>query len=240
VRIPALVQNRREAARRTNLAVGRASVEMVEHVLAACAGLQVDNCEIWTDQPEMPGCDGSSLRFVEALLDAGIVDQDAARLERRVGGVVRVGDDNSWAEARPRRESGIRVDYVLDYGPTSAIGVQEMQLDLEPATFAAELASSRTFLLQEEAEWLRRQGLGLRVSYQDVLVFDNWGPLHNSLRSPDECVRHKVLDLVGDLALAGCDFTGHFVAYRSGHRLNAELVSRLLASEHAVVRRKTA
>ena len=104
-------------------------------------------------------------------------------------------------------------------------------MELTPETFASRLAGARTFLLQAEAEWMRSRGLGRRVSYQDVIVFNCQGPLHNRLRYPDECVRHKVLDLVGDLALAGCDLAGEFVAYRSGHRLNAELVRRLLTRD---------
>jgi UDP-3-O-acyl-N-acetylglucosamine deacetylase len=96
-------------------------------------------------------------------------------------------------------------------------------------------------MLKAEADWLRSQGLGQRATSRDLLVFDDQGPVDNPLRFPDECVRHKLLDLVGDLALAGCDLMGHFVAHRSGHRLNAELV-RVLLSEGELVRhwRRTA
>jgi UDP-3-O-acyl-N-acetylglucosamine deacetylase len=90
------------------------------------------------------------------------------------------------------------------------------------------LAPARTFILEDEARWLRERGLGTRVSNKDLLVFSLDGPLENELRFEDECVRHKALDLVGDLALAGCDLVGQFIAYKSGHRLNAELVRMLL------------
>ena len=90
--------------------------------------------------------------------------------------------------------------------------------------------SSRTFMLQREAVALQEQGLGMRTTFSDLLIFDNEGPIGNSLRFPDECVRHKILDMVGDLALAGCDLAGRFAAYRSGHRLNAELVRTMLAN----------
>ena len=94
-----------------------------------------------------------------------------------------------------------------------------------------ELAPSRTFMLKEEADWLLSRGLGKRATCQNLLVFDQDGPIDNELRFRDECARHKILDLVGDLALSGCDLVGHVVAHRSGHRLNAELVRALLNEE---------
>ena len=122
----------------------------------------------------------------------------------------------------------------LDYGSGNAIGRQTLQLCVTPESFRRELAPSRTFVLEEEAHWLVSRGLGRRATYQNVLVFDKDGPLDNKLRFRDECVRHKALDLVGDLALSGCDLVGHFVAHRSGHRLNAELVRALIAESEAV------
>jgi UDP-3-O-acyl N-acetylglucosamine deacetylase len=241
VRIAAHVAHRVDVPRRTNLAAGGAKVEMVEHVLAACAGLEIDNCEIHVDQPELPGCDGSSQPFVTALMEAGIENQDAPRRHVVIEEVVRVGDEDAWVEARPPDHHGVSLLYHLEYDKTPAIGTQQIDLDLNPEAFQSELASARTFLLEEEAESLRSQGLGERVSYADVLVFSEQGPLHNALRFPDECVRHKTLDLVGDLALAGCDFIGRFVAFRSGHRLHAELVRSLVARYEAVSpRRKSA
>jgi UDP-3-O-acyl-N-acetylglucosamine deacetylase len=93
------------------------------------------------------------------------------------------------------------------------------------------LAPARTFLLKHEANWLRAQGLGARTTYRDLLVFDDRGPIDNALRFEDECVRHKMLDLVGDLALSGCDILGSITAHKSGHKQNAELVRALLAAE---------
>jgi UDP-3-O-acyl-N-acetylglucosamine deacetylase len=121
----------------------------------------------------------------------------------------------------------------IDYGPHSAIGEQAFEVSVTPQSFRRELADSRTFLLKQEAEWLRSQGLGRRASYRDLLVFDDDGPIDNSLRYENECVRHKTLDLVGDLALAGCDLVGEIVADCSGHRLNAELVKALTAQNQA-------
>lgn len=240
-RIPATCQNRIETPRRTTLAVGGAVVEMVEHVMAALVGLRVDNCEVWVNCPELPGCDGSSQAFVAALDQAGIVEQNTKRSQLIITDVTRVGNEEGWVEARPSKTGGLSVKYRLDYGSDSPIGRQMIELAVTPENFRRELASARTFLLKEEAEWLRARGLGTRVAYSDVLVFDQDGPIDNPLRFEDECVRHKALDLIGDLALAGCDMVGQFVAHRGGHRLNAELV-RVVMTEGQKIddRRKTA
>jgi UDP-3-O-[3-hydroxymyristoyl] N-acetylglucosamine deacetylase len=227
-RIAALVQNRIEMPRRTTLVEAGAEVQMVEHILAALIGLQIDNCEVWVDQPEMPGCDGSSQAFVDAITAAGIVQQDAQRPQLIVTDVTRVGDEECWVEARPVKKACLQVKYRLDYSEQPLIGRQKLELVITPDSFRTELASARTFILKQEADWLRQRGLGARVTTQDLLVFDDNGPVDNELRFEDECVRHKTLDMVGDLALAGCDLIGHFIAYRSGHRLNAELVRVLL------------
>lgn len=228
VRIPAVITNRVETPRRTTLRGGGSSVEMVEHIMAALGGMHVDNCEVWVNAEEMPGCDGSSLPFVEAICDAGIVEQDASRSVIVVRDVTRLGNSESWVEARPTSTGGMTLKFHLDYGHDNAIGRQTLSLPVTPDSFQRELAPSRTFMLKSEAEWLLAQGLGKRATAKDLLVFDADGPVENELRFRDECVRHKSLDLVGDLALAGCDFVGHFIAYRSGHRLNAELVRALL------------
>lgn len=241
VRIPALVAHRIEVPRRTVLRHAGASVEMVEHILAALAGMQIDNCEVWVDQPEMPGLDGSCLKFVEALDSAGIVVQPALRAQLVVRDITRLGNEDSWIEARPGRAAELTMRFRIDYGNSGAIGRQTLQIPICPATFRRDVAPARTFMLKEEADWLQSQGLGHRATSADLLVFDADGPIENELRFPDECVRHKVLDLVGDLALAGCDVLGHIVAHRTGHRLNADLVRTLLTEGEKVAgRRKTA
>jgi len=233
-RIKAVVANRVEMPRRTSLSSGGVSVEMIEHVMAALHGLQIDNCEVWVNESEMPGCDGSSLPFVTALETVGMVEQAALRPRLVVQNVTRLGDEDSWVEARPSTNGGMSVKFRLDYGIGNAIGRQTLQLLVTPESFCRELAPCRTFVLEEEAQWLVARGLGHRATYQNVLVFDKNGPMENELRFRDECVRHKALDLVGDLALAGCDLVGHFIAHRSGHRLNAELVRALLNEEEMI------
>jgi len=234
VRISGDVQRRVEVPRRTNLAEGDVDVQMVEHVMASLSGLRIDNCEIWVTAPEMPACDGSSKLFVDALMKAGRLPQPAFRPTLVVTGTVRVGDELSWVEAHPHPDGGLHLEYRLDFGPDSPIGVQRIELTLTPELFRYELAPARTFILKHEADWLREQGLGERVTCQDLLVFGNQGLIDNTLRYPDECVRHKTLDLIGDLALAGCDIQGRIVASRSGHRLNADLLRSMMAVEQVV------
>lgn len=233
-RIKAVVANRVETPRRTTLRSGGSSVEMVEHIMAALGGLSIDNCEVWVTASEMPGCDGSSLPFVEALAAAGIVQQNAVRPTLFVREVTRLGNGESWVEARPAGGTGMSLKFHLDYGTGNAIGRQTLTLPVTADSFRRELAPARTFMLKCEADWLLSQGFGKRANFKDLLVFDAEGPIDNELRFRDECVRHKALDLVGDLALAGCDLVGHFVAFRSGHRLNAELV-RVLLTEGELV-----
>ena len=234
VRIPATIDYRVESPRRTTLSVRGTTVEMVEHILAALAGLRVDNCEIWVDAAEMPGMDGSSRAWVDALDSVPHVELDAVRPYLYVTEPTRVGTNDTWVEARPTTQAGFFAKARIDYGKHTAIGRQTCELDLTPASFRRELASARTFILQEEARWLLSQGLCRRATSADALVFDDDGPINNTLLFENECVRHKLLDMIGDLALCGCDLVGYFVAHCSGHRLNAELV-RALLTEFQVV-----
>lgn len=225
--IPAIIQNRINGPRRTTLVNNGAAVEMVEHVLAALAGLRIDNCEVLVDRAEMPGCDGSSLAFTQALLQTDMVELDLPRQKIFVREVLRVGDEFSWIEAKPVLHDELELIYDLSY-PCPAIGAQTFQSTITPETFHEQISPARTFVLRHEAEQLRQQGLGGRVSYQDVLVFDDHGPIDNKVRFDDECARHKVLDMVGDFSLCGADLVGKFTASRSGHRLNSQMVFALL------------
>ncbi len=229
VRIAATVDNRVEATQRTALAVAGVRVEMVEHVMSALAGLGVDCCVVRVSAAELPGLDGSAQAFVDAIDAAGVEDLGAPAEPIVVEGVVRVGDDDAWVEASPPRCPGLSVDYELDYGP-GPIGRQTLGLKVTPEAFRFELAAARTFISVAEADRLRAAGLGLVATHRDLLVFGESGPIDNQLRWPDECVRHKVLDLVGDLALVGRPLHAHVRARRSGHRLNGELAARLVTA----------
>lgn len=195
--------------------------------MAALYALQIDNCEVVVNKSEMPGFDGSSQTFVEALMRSGIQQQNRPRYQLIATEPLRIGDDeNCWIQIEPADH--LRVTYHLNYPNRPQIGKQDFDLVISSESFVSELADARTFLLAQEAQWLLQQGLGQRVSYQHVLVFDDEGPIDNELRYPDECVRHKILDVVGDFALSGYDVRGHITASRSGHRLNGELIKRLL------------
>ncbi|MGI9428215.1 MAG: UDP-3-O-acyl-N-acetylglucosamine deacetylase [Bythopirellula sp.] len=226
--IPARAEHRIDVPRRTNLSYAGAQVEMVEHILAALAGLQIDNCEVGVTAAEMPGCDGSALHFVQALDRAGYEEQHESVQLLEITAPVRITKGESWVEARPGRGEGLRVEFRLDYPHDPSIGRQQVSVGVSPETFREELASCRTFVLKREADAMLQQGLGTHVTWQDLLVFDDSGPIDNPLRFANECARHKALDLIGDLALTGCQIVGHIVAYRSSHQLNAALATELL------------
>jgi UDP-3-O-acyl N-acetylglucosamine deacetylase len=226
-RVPVDPALRLNVPRRTTLEYRGVQVEMVEHILAALAGLGIDNCEVWVDAAEMPGCDGSSQAFVEALDAAGIVEQRSPVRQIVVERSLRVGGGDSWIEAQPPRSAGLSLSFELDFGAASAIGRQTFALDVTPQSFRGQLASCRTFIDQEAAQAMAAQGIGQRVTPRDLLIIGAHGPIENSLRFADEYVRHKLLDVIGDLALAGCEIVGHVVAHRSGHQLHAELARQL-------------
>jgi UDP-3-O-[3-hydroxymyristoyl] N-acetylglucosamine deacetylase/3-hydroxyacyl-[acyl-carrier-protein] dehydratase len=226
--VPARVDNVIPSQRRTAIRQGAASVEMIEHVMAALAGLRIDNCIIHIDAGECPGCDGSSHAFVEALEGAGSVEQGRMRQTLALEQSVSVLEGDAILAAHPGVPDGLTLSYHLDYGPGSPINPQSFCLALSPETFRDELATSRTFLLQPEADALRAAGIGLRATPTDLLIFGPSGVVGNVLRYPDECVRHKILDMVGDLALLGFDLSGFVVARRSGHQTNHALARRLL------------
>ena len=226
-RIPAVIQNRINGPRRTTLVAEGCPVEMVEHVLAALAGLKIDNCEIHATRAEMPGDDGSSKAFTHALSQAGRVELEAERQTIRVTSSIRVGDENTWIQADPVEQDQFELAYQLDYACPS-IGTQTYQTQVTPEIFAKEIAPARTFVLLEEAEELQKKGLGQRVSFKDILVFGPAGPIDNQVRFENECARHKLLDMIGDFSLSGTDLIGKFTASKSGHRLNSQLVFALL------------
>jgi UDP-3-O-acyl-N-acetylglucosamine deacetylase len=213
---------------------------MIEHVLAALSGVEVDNCRVVVTASEMPGCDGSSLAFVEALDNAGYVEQSSWVFPLVVRHAVRVELDDTTIEAYPSAAGLMSVEYYLDYGNGNSIGRQNFAIEVTPDSFRSDLAPARTFVLQHEADAFKSQGKGTRVTPNDLLIFGPSGPVENRLRFADECVRHKTLDVVGDMALAGRPIIGHIVAHKSGHRLNARLVERLLADEAASGRRHCA
>ena len=232
--IPATMSHVVPRQRRTAISNGGATVELIEHVMAALAGLQIDNCLVQVNAPEAPGADGSCLGFVQVLLDAGIVEQSAPRDVLVICEPSTAhGDDNrSEISAGPVFRRTLVISYELDYGPRSPIRPQLMTFEFSPESFVANLAFARTFILESEIAALKSQGYGSRVTSADLLIFGSAGVIGNQLRIADECVRHKILDCIGDFALLGCDIHGHFRAYRSGHNLNHD-ICRMVVEAHS-------
>jgi UDP-3-O-[3-hydroxymyristoyl] N-acetylglucosamine deacetylase len=226
---PARIEFAVPRQRRTAIERHGVAIEMIEHVMAALAGLRVDNCRVELDGPEPPGFDGSSMAFAEMILAAGTEEQSAERGFISVEETLHADHPAGESEiaCRSLDRTSLEIRYRLDYGPRSPIRPQEFSLELTPETFLSDLAFCRTFLLEEEADALRRAGYGTRTTTKDLLVFGPEGPIANALRAADECARHKILDCVGDFALLGCDIYGHFSACRSGHELNREMVRKL-------------
>ncbi len=226
-RIPAVVDQVTGTNRRTTLGHAPLTVSLVEHVLAALAGLRIDNCFIELNAPEPPGLDGSAQRFVESLQQAGVRLQPARRAVWGVEEPLVVRQGEATLALHPNETDELRISYLLDYGSFSPLGRQQHTATITPESFASDLACCRTFLLEAEALEFQRQGLGARTQVNDLLVFGPTGPLNNKLRFADEPARHKILDMLGDFSLLGHDIRGHLVAYRSGHPLNVELVRAL-------------
>jgi UDP-3-O-acyl N-acetylglucosamine deacetylase len=240
LRIPATIDQVTCSNRRTTLGQSPRCVTLVEHVLAALAGLRIDNCLIELDAAEPPGLDGSARQFVNVLQAAGVELQPATRGVWTVASSVVVSQGGATLALHPHAGGELRVSYFLNYGDFSSVGRHQRTEVLTPGRFVEALAGCRTFLLESEARELLRQGIGKRTRVTDLLVFGPHGPIANPLRFADEPARHKILDLVGDLSLLGEDVRGHLVAYRSGHPLNAELVRVLaqrLGQEQPVQRR---
>ena len=201
-------------------------VGTVEHLLAALAGLGVDNVTIEIDGPEVPGMDGSSSDFTVAIKRAGIAELDAAKDIFDIKEPVVVANKHASLAIVPAAD--FHVSYALDYDHP-ALRSQFFALSVDQNSFERELAGARTFCLEQEADEIRAKGLGKGADRTNTLVMGANGPLDNTLRFPNECARHKVLDIVGDLSLLGGDLCGHLVAYRSGHPLNMALLQALTA-----------
>lgn len=224
--IPAVVENTVPRSRRTALQCRDATIELVEHAMAALAGLGIDNCCVEVNGPEIPGCDGSSRPFVDALLDAGLEILNRPRRCAFISDALttETSEADVAVHAQPIDTAGLRITYELDYGPQSAIPAQSLTIDVTPESFIRDIAFARTFIQEAEVQAFLAQGMGQRLSFRDLLIYGTNGVVGNQLRARDECVRHKILDCVGDLALLGCDVSGHITFRRSGHRHNAELV----------------
>jgi UDP-3-O-[3-hydroxymyristoyl] N-acetylglucosamine deacetylase len=206
-------------------------VSTIEHLMAALAGCAVHNALIEIDGGEVPILDGSAAPFVEAVLAAGVVVQDAPVRAIRVLAPVEVRDGAALARLEP--SDMLEIDFRIDFEET-AIGQQEKRLNMANGAFVRELSDSRTFCREADVSAMRARGLALGGTYENAVVFDGDRVLSpGGLRHADEPVRHKMLDALGDLALAGGPILGRYTGVRAGHALTNRLLRRLFATPGA-------
>ena len=225
--VPALVEHAVLSERRTQIGEGERGLHTVEHVLAAVAGLWIDDLLIEMDAAEPPILDGSARPFIDALGAAGLAEHDGAVEELRIADRVRVVDGESVYVASPADHLDLEVS--IEY-PHPLIRAQAGTWRMTPQTFAHDIAGARTFGFLHEVEMLRSKGLIQGASTQNAIVLDERGIVDNTLRWPDEFLRHKALDCVGDLALAGRRVRAHITAYKPSHRGTVRLVRELIAN----------
>ena len=226
--IPAHVDTAVLTDRRTQIGNDPVSVHTVEHVLAAVGALELDDLVIELDGPEPPIGDGSARPFLEAIRRAGVAQHGGTVQYLELAEPVRVSDGVAEYEAYPSKE--LELDVMIDF-PHAMIGRQEGRYRLTPALFERELAGARTFGFVSEVESLRSMGLIKGASTKNAVVLDERGVLETTLRWPDEFVRHKALDCVGDLALAGARVRARIVARRPSHRGTVQLVRAMRATQ---------
>lgn len=224
---PALAEYRDDAALRTNLQLGEARFEMIEHLMAAIVAFEIDNCIVEIDGMEFPAFDGSSQAFVEALSGAGLIIQARARRQIVIDQRYRVGTMEGWVEAVPAKLDESYFEYQLSFDDETPIDPQAYSVELTPGRFVREVASARTFVTQSQASQIRASGIAQHVTNQDLVVLGSDGPIENTFRYRNECARHKTLDLIGDLGLAGVGIVGRVTSFRGGHRLNGKMAALL-------------
>ena len=227
VRIPAIAPNVAERSRRTSIKKGEVSIETVEHCMAAITALEIDNLLVDGAGAYWPPPDCSSVEYFKVLKRAGVVEQQRARQELVIRKPVSVSAGDATIYALPHSDHGLNITYDLDYTGHTGIGRQIFSYRLTPDSFENAMAPARTFLLEVEARQFQARGVGTHISPKDLLVINSDGPIKNSYRFPNECVRHKSVDLIGDLALIGRPVIGRIVAYKSGHTLNQQLAKKL-------------
>jgi UDP-3-O-[3-hydroxymyristoyl] N-acetylglucosamine deacetylase len=204
------------------------TIATVEHLLAACAGLELDNLRISIEGPEIPAFDGSAAALVDAIDAVGLVELAKPGQWLKVLKPIRVQSGRSFAEFLPA-EAGLTLDVEIDF-PEPVIGRQRKILTIDPGTFRRELARARSFGFLRDLGPLQARSLALGASLDNTVALLDDAVLNpEGLRFPDECVRHKMLDALGDLRLAGAPITGVFRSYRGGHALNVAALRELFA-----------
>lgn len=227
VSIPATAENVGDTRLSTTLVKGDARVSTVEHLLSAVAGLGIDNLHVDVSAPEVPIMDGSAGPFVFLLQSAGLMEQSAPKQFIRVKRAVEVHDGDKWVRFDPYE--GFKVGFCIDFEhPMFTSGSQRAELDFSSTSFVREVSRARTFGFMRDIEALRANQLALGGSLDNAIVLDDFKILNeDGLRYENELVKHKILDVVGDLYLLGHSLIGAFTGHKSGHSLNNQLIRRL-------------
>lgn len=210
-----------KSPRRTSIGKDNIEIQTIEHLMSVLSGLCIDNLLIEIDGNEVPGLDGSGANFVEILENAGLKEQDQVRKYYRLREPIYLKEDNAAIIALPAED--FHISYTLNYNHP-LLSAQFLDLSINPENFKEEIAPARTFCLEEETGNLRNQGLGKGANYENTLVVGKKGVIKNKLRFENEFVRHKILDLIGDLYLFGLPLRAHIIALKSGHSLNLKLI----------------
>jgi UDP-3-O-[3-hydroxymyristoyl] N-acetylglucosamine deacetylase len=213
----------------TTLIDGEARVSTVEHLLSAFAGLGIDNAMVEVSAPEVPIMDGSAGPFVFLMQSAGFEDQRTPKKFVRIKSRVRVEDGDKWAEFKPF--DGFKVNFEIEFNhPLFKRRGNKASMDFSTTSFLKEVSRARTFGFMRDLEMLRARNLALGGSFDNAIVLDDFRVLNeDGLRYEDEFVKHKILDAIGDLYLLGHSLIGEFSGYKSGHRLNNQLLRKLIS-----------
>jgi len=223
--IPATADKVTSVLRATTIEEGGAKVFTIEHLMSALHISGIDNCIVELDAEEPPVLNGNSIDFYKKIKSAGTVEQEKNRREIEIEKIYRVdGEGGKFLIALPY--DGFRISFT-SVNPHPAVGTQFADFEVTPEIYETEIAPARTIAYEKEVEQLHKMGLGLGGTIENVIVYNDEGWL-NKLNFADELVRHKVLDLIGDLRLAGF-VKGHFIAYNSGHALNTQLAKKIFA-----------
>jgi len=219
-----------DTTRATTLGENGCTLSTVEHLLAACRGLGVDNALIQVEGPELPIMDGSAAPFARLLADTGLRSLPWPRAHVLIQRPVELRQGDQWMRIAPGEP---RISYTIDF-PHPLIRRQRYTVSLKPGSFRQEIAPARTFGFLKEVEYLKAHGLALGGSLDNAVVLDDTGVLNpDGLRFPEECVRHKILDAVGDLALLGMPLVGRLEVGRGSHALHLKFMELLMAREDA-------
>ena len=224
-RVHATADHVTSTLRATTIEEGSVKFFTIEHLMSAFHALRIDNCEVRLDSEEPPVADGASLAFFDLIEQAGIAELDAPREEIVIDRVYRIDDDKNERFVMVVPYDGFRVSFT-SVNPHKLIGIQYENFEVTPETYKKEIAPARTIAYEKEIAQLRAMGLGLGGSIENVIVYNDEGWL-NPLHFEDELVRHKIVDVIGDLRLAGI-IRGHVIAAASGHALNTALAKQIL------------